>query len=484
MTPTPLPLDAAPSPRASEDSTLLRSEHGLDSPILSPASHVSVWNDGKKRILHSKFRHTIGIVLLLATVFLWTASNFLASTIFADDSYSKPYFVTYVNTAFFIIPLIPMLLSHAWDDRSNPVQREPLLSQIRNLLQRRVGRYKLLRDHESSTSSLSSKSSQDRSSGASEMLLGDNLQESQELNGSTAAQEGLTLKETVKLSLEFSILWFLANYFAAACLEYTTVASSTILASTSSIWTLLIGSLLRVERFTLRKFLGVCASLAGIVLISTVDVSGGTDENRGSFPHKTPRELAIGDTMAFVSAVLYGFYAIFMKKRIGDESKVNMPLFFGLVGLCNVLLLWPGLIILHLTSIEPFELPPTKRILTIVLVNSASSLVSDFCWAYSMLLTSPLIVTVGLSLTIPLSLVGQMVLDAQYSSALYWVGAAIMLLSFLFINHEDKKDEEEGTQGAEPILNVRDSFQSRRDSVRSRTDSIASRRNSRADVGG
>lgn len=239
---------------------------------------------------------------------------------------------------------------------------------------------------------------------------------------------------------------FAANYFAAACLEYTTVASATILGSTSSIWTLLCGSLMSVERFTVRKCLGVVASLAGIVLISSVDVSGSTDENRGSFPHKSTRELAIGDAMAFISAVLYGFYAVFMKKRIGDESKVNMPLFFGLVGLFNVVLLWPGLVILHYTGVEPFELPPTSRITTIVLVNSAASLVSDFCWAYSMLLTSPLIVTVGLSLTIPLSLIGQMVLDAQYSGALYWVGAAVMFVSFIIINHEDTQDRESGRQ--------------------------------------
>lgn len=368
-----------------------------------------------------------------------------------------------------MIPLIPMFLNHAWDDRQNVIKKQPLLTQIRDLLQRRVGRYKLLRDHESSSgSSLSSKTSRDRSSGTTSLLLGDELGESQEIESALKdPQEGLTLAETLKLSLEFCLLWFLANYFAAACLEYTTVASSTILASTSSIWTLLCGSLLRVERFTLRKFIGVCASLAGVVLISTIDVSGETDENRGSFPHKTPRELAIGDTMAFVSAVLYGFYAVFMKKRIGDESKVNMPLFFGLVGTINVIILWPGMVLLHILDIERFEMPPTGRILTIVLVNSASSLVSDFCWAYSMLLTSPLIVTVGLSLTIPLSLVGQIVLDKQYSSPLYWVGAVIMVISFVFINHEDTKDEESGMQGAEPILSVRGSFSSRRDSIRS-----------------
>src|SRR5690242_14471531 len=157
--------------------------------------------------------------------------------------------------------------------------------------------------------------------------------------------------------------------------------------------------------------------------------------------------------MAFVSAVLYGFYAVFMKKRIGDETRVNMPLFFGLVGLFNTLLLWPGFIILHLTRIEPFALPPTSRIASIVIINSVSSLVSDFCWAYAMLLTSPLVVTVGLSLTIPLSLIGQMVLDAQYASVLYWIGAAIMVCSFLFINREESRDEAEGVlEGQEPVI--------------------------------
>jgi solute carrier family 35 protein F5 len=302
------------------------------------------------------------------------------------------------------------------------------------------------------------------------MLLGDDMHDSYEV----MEPEGLTLRETVKLSLEFCMLWFCANYFAAACLSHTTVASATILGSTSSIWTLLVGSLMRVERFTVRKLLGVMASLAGVALISSIDASGETDENRGTFPHKTPRELAIGDAMAFFSAVLYGFYGVLMKKRIGDESKVNMPLFFGLVGLFNVVLLWPGLFILHWTGIETFELPPTNRILVIVLVNSASSLISDFSWAYAMLLTSPLVVSVGLSLTIPLSLIGQMILDAQYSSALYWVGAVIMFISFVFINREEQKDEGDAVQAGQSILG--NSFQSQRDSIRGRRSSVRSSR--------
>lgn len=70
-----------------------------------------------------------------------------------------------------------------------------------------------------------------------------------------------------------------------------------------------------------------------------------------------------------------------------------------------------------------------------------------------MLLTTPLVVTVGLSLTIPLSLVGQIFLQGQYASALYWVGAAIVFLSFMVVNHESRDDtlEEDAAAGYDAI---------------------------------
>lgn len=281
-----------------------------------------------------------------------------------------------------------------------------------------------------------------------QLLLGDSSNSADEISpikshstATTIPTTQLSLPSTLRLSLEFCLLWFLANYFVAACLEYTTVASSTILTSTSSVFTLLFGSLLRVERFTLRKLLAVLASLAGIALISLIDLSGRDNDasHRGDFPEKSTWEIAVGDGLAFASAVMYGIYAVFMKARIGCESRVNMPLFFGLVGLLNVLLLWPGFFVLHYTGIEPFALPPAGRVTGIIIANSLSSLVSDIAWAYAVLLTSPIVVTVGLSMTIPLSLVGQVVLNGQRASALYWVGAVVVVGSFVFVNEEEKK---------------------------------------------
>lgn len=166
-----------------------------------------------------------------------------------------------------------------------------------------------------------------------------------------------------------------------ACLQYTTVGSTTILTSTSGVWTLVFGACLRVEKFTVRKFMGVIASLIGIILISRVDLSkpdteDAADQGSGNFPHKTAAEIALGDAMAAFSSVMYGVYTIVMKKQVGDESRVNMPLFFGLVGFFNLIMMWPGFFILHWTGVEMFSFPDTRRVWTIILVCSKF----DFLW--------------------------------------------------------------------------------------------------------
>lgn len=66
-----------------------------------------------------------------------------------------------------------------------------------------------------------------------------------------------------------------------------------------------------------------------------------------------------------------------------------------------------------------------------------------------MLLTTPLVVTVGLSLTIPLSLVGEMIQYGQYSSFIYWIGAAVVFVSFLFVNHESQEPDETNSTDTE-----------------------------------
>ena len=103
--------------------------------------------------------------------------------------------------------------------------------------------------------------------------------------------------------------------------------------------------------------------------MSSVDMSGQSDEDRGQFPYKSPGQMAVGDALALISAVAYGVYVTVMKRRVGNEERVNMPLFFAFVGLSSMVLMWPGFIFLHLTGMETFELPTSRKIWTLVLVS-------------------------------------------------------------------------------------------------------------------
>lgn len=332
-------------------------------------------------------RRTLGITLLLVTVFLWTLSNFLASYIFSDHTYDKPFFVVYINSSVFAISLVPMLLRFVAREGLEGVSRE-----ARALLTTRSGgtgdgagasagnkeRGASIPDEEHHGLLARSESEDDLldvegeagsgSSGAFELDV--DASELGDASGAGDADEKLSLRATAVLSLEFCMLWFCANYFASACLEFTSVGSVTILTSTSSVWTLVFCAVMGVDTFTARKLVGVLASLAGVVLISSVDLSGASDEDRGSFPHKTQASIAIGDGMAFFSAILYGLYVTVMKRRVGDEDRVDMQLFFGLVGLFNLVLLWPGFLLLHWSHIEPFGWPPSGKVWGIIIVST------------------------------------------------------------------------------------------------------------------
>lgn len=140
-------------------------------------------------------------------------------------------------------------------------------------------------------------------------------------------------------------------------------------------------------------------SFAGIVLVSWSDqlTKHNDTVNNGLF---IPAPL-IGDLLALCGAVFYGCYTTLLKVKIGDESRIDMPLFFGFVGAFNLLFMWPAFPLLHYLGIERFELPFSPSLWVMVLINAlVGTFLSDYLWLLAMLMTSPLVVTLGISLTV------------------------------------------------------------------------------------
>ncbi len=68
----------------------------------------------------------------------------------------------------------------------------------------------------------------------------------------------------------------------------------------------------------------------------------------------------------------------------------------------------------------------------------AITLSSDYIYVLAMLKTTPLVVTIGLSLTMPLAVLGDIILQHPVKAQVA-VGAALVLLSFVVIGLEDGK---------------------------------------------
>ena len=70
---------------------------------------------------------------------------------------------------------------------------------------------------------------------------------------------------------------------------------------------------------------------------------------------------------------------------------------------------------------------------------------SDYFYALAMLKTTPLVVTVGLSLTIPIAVVGDFIRNRP-SHGIVIAGALLVALSFVALGLEDSKIHEETVQ--------------------------------------
>jgi solute carrier family 35, member F5 len=68
----------------------------------------------------------------------------------------------------------------------------------------------------------------------------------------------------------------------------------------------------------------------------------------------------------------------------------------------------------------------------------AITLTSDYIYVIAMLKTTPLVVTIGLSLTMPLAVLGDIVMQHPVKAQVV-LGAALVLVSFVVIGLEDAK---------------------------------------------
>lgn len=112
---------------------------------------------------------------------------------------------------------------------------------------------------------------------------------------------------------------------------------------------------------------------------------------------------------------------------------MDAPMFFGFVGVFNLVLLWPGLLVLGLVGSEPFELPSKTQWQFLVVNGLVGTVFSELIWLWGCFYTSSLVATLAISLTIPLSVIADALWKNKQYEAIFFVGALPMFLSFFVV---------------------------------------------------
>lgn len=389
----------------------------------------------------------LGVVFIVLVAVIWSASSIVAQYLYTDRDFHSPFLLTYIGTSLFILFLPLKLLQERCQCRNNPEEEHPIIPWTTTTV-----------TYEPIPSSTSEEENEDTES----------TQDAGRIqNGSSnSSSELLSHAQHFQIAYKIAPIWFISNFTYNASLEFTSITSSTVLASTGSLFTFLFALLTGDERFRLSSLSGVLLGVFGSCLTAWSDVhhyhhnvdstSGGDDDvvllrrfmdddeywnvtNTTTFaPTEVQAEQqdTFGDVLGLLSAMGYGAYTILIRLLCPhDERQYSMQYILGYIGLVNGLSLLPIVLYQCVFRSNGDTITLSSFVwMCLIIKGLFDNVLSDYLWARAVMLTSATVATVGTGLTIPLALLTDYVWHDDAGGWKKLGGAFAVLTGFVLVN--------------------------------------------------
>ena len=219
-------------------------------------------------------------------------------------------------------------------------------------------------------------------------------------------------------AIPLAILWSSATYFNLSSLHKTTLSSNEVLTTLMAPWALVLSVIFcRNDRHCLIiKVIAIVFSFAGTFVITR------TDEDSGS-------SRLLGDLYIIISAICLGTYDVYFRYYIPQETDVRAILIP--MGLIVLIVTFPLQYIMDITDAEGLARPSGQDLGVLLAAVISGNFVADFCIAKACLLLTPFVVTIGVSLNVPISMGIDAIINSLDFEWQFIIGALFSILGFI-----------------------------------------------------
>lgn len=255
------------------------------------------------------------------------------------------------------------------------------------------------------------------------------------------------LRTTVFVATAITIAgasWYIA-------VDLTTPSDLTAIYNCSAFFAYVFSIMLLNDKLRLDKALAVTIAIAGVLVVAYGDAkepkhagphggaSGG--ESGDGKASVEGRSRTLGNLIIGIGSVLYGLYEVLYKKwacppegTSAGRGMIFANTFGSLIGFFTLTVLWIPLPILHVTGLEPFELPRGKAA-GLLFISTISNAVFSGSFLVLMSLTSPVLSSVAALLTIFLVAITDSLLHpGQKLSAAAIGGGSMIIFAFAILS--------------------------------------------------